>query len=47
MAAMESGSEQTIQEVKEYQYFQPELMKAIEIGNIYNDDEDAQPWVNE
>jgi hypothetical protein len=36
-----------IQEVKEYQYFQPELVEAIGIENIYEDDVEP-PWgINE
>jgi hypothetical protein len=43
----EKKPETTLQEVKEYQYFQPELIEIIASENIYDEDRNGgghQPW---
>lgn len=43
----EENPDQALQGVKEYQYFQPELIKLIASENIYDEDENGgghPPW---
>jgi hypothetical protein len=43
----EESPDQTLQGVKEYQYFQPDLIKLIASENIYDEDENGgghPPW---
>jgi hypothetical protein len=43
----EKDTDQTLQSVKGYQYFQPELIKLIASENIYDEDQNGggyQPW---
>jgi hypothetical protein len=43
----ERNPDTTLQEVKEYQYFQPELIEIIASENIYDEDRNGgghQPW---